>query len=150
MPIRKASDYSLSGSSFNGKDEIREVAIKEIKKYEEEQKTSSVNLCIVLIIIIFAIGVAYSVFSQMNEKFTITDKDAKTCLVDFQMNKCDALNLSDLCKDIYQCVQKEVPAGILTKILFMVEVGYEKVINNLIMLFLYQIVKSIQKKWDPD
>lgn len=71
-------------------------------------KKLSLPYCVIIIAIaFFALNVSYETYDDMSQKFSITDSQAKNCIVDFQKMGCKPLNLTAECTDILACVQKE-------------------------------------------
>ena len=71
-------------------------------------KTLSLPYCVIIIVLIaFSIDVAYETAADMNEKFSISESQSKTCLIDFQKMSCNPLNLTERCDKLLNCVQME-------------------------------------------
>jgi hypothetical protein len=58
---------------------------------------SWIYIIILIIAIMFALNVTYETYDNMSNKFTVTDRESKNCLMEFQKNNCNLLNLSDEC-----------------------------------------------------
>ena len=62
---------------------------------------------IIIVIVLFGINVGYETYEDMDDKFSISDSQSKTCIIDFQKNNCNPLNLTASCEKILDCVQKD-------------------------------------------
>jgi len=62
---------------------------------------------IIIVIVLFALNVGYETYEDMDDKFSVTDSQSKTCILDFQKNNCNPLNLTSPCEKILDCVQKD-------------------------------------------
>jgi hypothetical protein len=147
MPIKRVAGYVSSST------EIKEIALKEIEKYQHSKSTTSPSCYIIVIIIFFLIGVTFEVLDTMEEKFTVTDSQAKSCMMEFQTKQCSPLKLEGECASIYSCIQKEEKEGIVTKSSSFLIFYYEEVKENIfipasliVSLLLYQIAKSMKNR----
>jgi hypothetical protein len=70
---------------------------------------------IIVVIILFGINVGYEVYEDMSNKFSVTDSQSKTCMVDFQKSSCNPLSLSESCERLFECVQQDSNEPLLTK-----------------------------------
>lgn len=112
MPIRKASHGFVANNEAK---EIKELTLNEIVKYQRANSTSPSNCLIAIIIIVFALTISFQAIDNMEDTFTVSDKQAQNCMVDFQESNCNPLKLDGKCIELYSCVQKEEKAGIMTK-----------------------------------
>lgn len=62
---------------------------------------------IIIVLVLFGINVGYETYEDMDNKFSVTDSHSKTCIIDFQKNSCNPLNLTESCEKILDCVQKD-------------------------------------------
>lgn len=62
---------------------------------------------IIISVVLFALNVGYETYEDMVNTFSMTEGQSKTCILDFQKNSCNPLNLTEQCEKILDCVQKE-------------------------------------------
>jgi hypothetical protein len=62
---------------------------------------------IIISVVLFALNVGYGTYEDMVSTFSVTEGQSKTCILDFQKNSCNPLNLTEPCEKILDCVQKE-------------------------------------------
>jgi hypothetical protein len=62
---------------------------------------------IIISVVLFALNVGYETYEDMVSKFSVTESQSKTCILDFQKNNCNPLSLTEPCEKILDCVQKE-------------------------------------------
>ena len=149
MPVKKFSDCTPA---------LQEVTnlISNQLANAPEGNTSPINLLALTVIIIFFGMITFQVSASMDEKFTVTDKEAKSCLLDFQTKNCDALDLDGECQRLFSCIQKEEgkeDKGIGTKMKHLIAVSLKELSENYLfpsillgLIFLYQIAKALLKK----
>lgn len=93
MPAKKAAQRT------EGENEKNEVVAR---------KRMSLAYCVIIIVIVlFVINFSYETYEDMGNKFSVTDRQSKSCMIDFQKSNCNALNLSETCEKILDCVQKD-------------------------------------------
>ena len=68
MPLKRMQSYDSTSK------EIKEIALQEIKKYQNSNTPSAPNCFILLILMTFLLCTYFEVQGQMNEKFTISEK----------------------------------------------------------------------------
>lgn len=49
---------------------------------------------IIISLVLFALNVGYETYEDMVSKFSVTESQSKTCILDFQKNSCNPLNLT--------------------------------------------------------
>lgn len=64
------------------------------------------NLLILGIIMIFTISLTLEAFAKVNDRYSITDTQAKSCMLDFQDKHCNTLSMGEECSKIYKCIQR--------------------------------------------
>jgi hypothetical protein len=74
---------------------------KEVKRFEVIPTT------ILLIIILFILSVGSDTIKQISIMDETLVEQGKVCLAEFSRKNCDSLKLSDDCRRLFQCVQKE-------------------------------------------
>jgi hypothetical protein len=89
-PLEESKENSLSISEYSYSSSI----------------PSFPNLLILAIIIIFTISLSFEAFGKVNEQYSITDTQAKSCMLDFQDKHCNTLSMGEECSKIYKCIQK--------------------------------------------
>jgi hypothetical protein len=62
---------------------------------------------IIIVIVLFGINVGYEIYEDMDNKFSVTDSQSKTCIIEFQKNSCNPLSLTQSCEKILDCMQKD-------------------------------------------
>lgn len=62
---------------------------------------------IIVVIVLFGINVCYETYEDMIAKFSVSESQSITCMVDFQKSNCNALSLTSACEKILDCFQKE-------------------------------------------
>ena len=62
---------------------------------------------IIIVFVLFGINVGVETYEDMDSKFSVTDSQSKTCILDFQKSNCNPLNLTEPCEKILDCVQKD-------------------------------------------
>jgi hypothetical protein len=154
MPIKKVTQC-ISGN--NEMKEIKQITLNEIVKYQRANSTSVSNCIIAIIIIAFCITISADVFNNMEEKFTVSDKQAKACMVNFQETGCNPLKLDEKCGNLWDCVQKEETAGIITKSWSFFNFSVAEIKENVIfpcvmiaLVILFQIAKVMKKQEEKD
>lgn len=91
MPIKRITPRQLEETQVN-----------------RAMKQLSMPYCmIILAIVFFALNVSYETYDDMRQKFSVTDAQAKNCIIDFQRMGCKPLNLTTECSNVLECVQKE-------------------------------------------
>jgi hypothetical protein len=89
---------------------IKKITIDQFPEENEDKATKSQKILFGLIIgilVLFACNVVYETVTDVQAKFEVSESDSKTCLIDFQNEKCNALSLSEKCSSMLDCVQKE-------------------------------------------
>lgn len=90
--------------------DIKEYAYKQLDSPNKLQGCSLLNCILLLIMIIYGLSLSFSVYSEMSDKFQVTDEESKKCLVDFQKKNCNALKLDGEgdgdCLRLLSCVKK--------------------------------------------
>jgi hypothetical protein len=153
MPIRKITQ---SGASSEMK-EIKQITLSEIVKYQRANSTSPTNWIIAIIIIVFSLTICVQVFDSMDGHFTVSDIQAKKCMVDFQENSCNPLKLDGKCVELLSCIQKEENAGIVTKSWTFFNFSVTEIKENILfpsimiaLVLLFQIAKTMRKQEGND
>lgn len=62
---------------------------------------------ILLTLFLFFFSVATDTLTKVADIDKTLTEQAKVCLAEFSKKNCDSLNLSDACKSLLKCVQKE-------------------------------------------
>ena len=92
---------------------------KRVARRPDENSDDEKNICeaknkfplpyyvIIISVVLFAFNVGYETYEDMTSKFSVTESQSKTCILDFQKNNCNPLNLTEPCEKILDCVQKD-------------------------------------------
>jgi len=118
----------------------------EENQVDRAMKNLSVPYCVIIIAIaFFAINVSYETYDDMIQKFSITDIQAKNCIVDFQRMGCRPLNMTAECSNVFACVQKEddhqLPDKMFNFLDFVVEELQENAAPPTIIIIIMLIVQ---------
>jgi hypothetical protein len=62
---------------------------------------------IIAALVLFTLNVGCEMYEDMDSKFSVTESQSKACILDFQKNSCNPLNLTEPCQNILDCVQKD-------------------------------------------
>ena len=92
-------------------------------------KPSPLNCLTIIVILMFVGMVSFQVATSMEEKFTVTDNEAKSCLMDFQSKNCNALDLDGDCQKLFSCIQREEgkdEEGVGTKLKYLFSVSLKE------------------------
>jgi thioredoxin-related protein len=74
---------------------------------EAKNRFSLPYYLIIISVFLFALTVGYETYEDMIRKFSVTESQSKTSILDFQKNSCNPFNLTEPCEKILDCVQKE-------------------------------------------
>jgi hypothetical protein len=94
MPIKKAPQRGEGAENEKNEDVAR-------------HRMPLAYYVIMIAIVLFGINVGYETYEDMDNQFSVTDSQSKTCIIDFQKNSCNPLNLTESCEKILDCVQKD-------------------------------------------
>ena len=122
MPVKKIPDCTPA---------IQEVTtlISNQLANSSHGKSSPLNCMTIIVVLIFIGMVSFEVATSMEEKFTVTDNEAKSCLMDFQSKNCNALDLDGECQKLFSCIQREEgkdQEGVGTKIKYLFSVSLKE------------------------
>ncbi len=94
MPVKRAAQRTEGAEN-----EEREEVVR--------NKMPLVYYIIIIVIVLFGINVGYETYEDMRNKFSVSEGQSKTCIIDFQKSNCNPLALTESCEKILDCVQKE-------------------------------------------
>ena len=122
MPAKRISDC---GPAIH---EVTNLISEQLASSRGARNNSPLNCLAIIIMVLFLGMVSFQVAENINEKFTVSDQEAKTCLIDFQTKLCNPLELSEECKGLYSCIQKEGEdeTGIGEKTKFLMETSLKE------------------------
>jgi hypothetical protein len=94
MPIKRAAQKVEAFENANGDISAR-------------NRMPLTYYAIIVVIVLFGINVCCETYEDMAAKFSVSESQSITCMVDFQKSSCNALSLTAACEKILDCVQKE-------------------------------------------
>ena len=111
---------------------------------------------ILLVLLLFGSSVCYQVYYDLEGDGTASDNAAKSCLVDFQDKNCNPLQLSGPCVELYLCIQKEKPNGVISRTWAVITISIKTIKENLALpavfisvLLLFKIANFVTPKEEP-
>ena len=115
-----------------------------------------INVVVLLVLLLFGSSVCLQVYYDLEGDGAVTDNAAKSCLVDFQEQNCNPLQLAGQCVELYLCIQKEKPNGVISRTWTIVTISIKTIKENLALpavfisvLLLFKIANFMTKKDEP-
>ena len=105
---------------------------------------------IIVVVVLFLLNVGSDTLKQVSAMEQVLTEQAKVCLAEFSKKSCDSLKLTDDCRRLLHCVQKE-DSSIIDRISHYLEVFIGEILHDYefpsvlaMILLLYQLIQTIK------